>query len=185
MKQLTSERVWLSVVFAFCDCVAATLSGRDSDGAIAESAVEGEQHSLGKSFFHDGSQKTLAGFAVWLSLAMAAQIPGNKDDLKLPQMQCLIGSLLRMPTVVKSSVSVSDDVDSMVSRIVKQNSDSKIRPVSALAWCSILRSMRDAVTYEALMQKYNSHPEVAAYEMQGGVGSISLDNKKRQAGGFV
>jgi hypothetical protein len=139
----------------------------------------------GSLFFHDGSQKTLAGFAVWLSLAMAAQIPGNKDDLKLPQMQCLIGSLLRMPTVVKSSVSVSDDVDSMVSRIVKQNSDSKIQPVSALAWCSILRSMGDAVTYEALMQKYNSHPEVAAYEMQGGVGSISLDNKKRQAGGFV
>eukprot|EP00435_Cladocopium_sp_Y103_P028417 s2323_g7.t1 len=160
------------------------LDGETVTVRLPSQPLKSRNIAWGNLYFHDGSQKTLAAFAVWLSLIIAAQIPDNQDHLKSPQMQALIGSLLRMRTVVKSSIGVSDDVDSMVSRIVKQNSDSKIQPVSALAWCSILRSMGDAVTFEALMQKYNAHPEVAAYELEGGAGSIALDNKKRQAGGL-
>ena len=90
--------------------------------------------------------------------------------------------MLRIPTLVKGSVGVSSDVDSAVSQIVKQNLDSKVQPVSALAWVSILRSLGSDVGADGLIAKYNDHPEVVAMEQSGGVGSIGIDKKKMQAG---
>lgn len=138
--------------------------------------------AFGSLHFSDGSQKTLACFAVFIALHLAATLPGNADQLTHPSVQGLLASMLRIPTLVKGSVGVSSDVDSAVSQIVKQNLDSKVQPVSALAWVSILRSLGSDVGADGLIAKYNDHPEVVAMEQSGGVGSIGIDKKKMQAG---
>ncbi|CAK9075226.1 unnamed protein product, partial [Durusdinium trenchii] len=137
--------------------------------------------AFGSLHFSDGSQKTLACFAVFIALHLAATLPGNADQLTHPSVQGLLASMLRIPTLVKGSVGVSSDVDSAVSQIVKQNLDSKVQPVSALAWVSILRSLGSDVGADGLIAKYNDHPEVVAMEQSGGVGSIGIDKKKMQA----
>ncbi|CAK9079166.1 unnamed protein product [Durusdinium trenchii] len=141
--------------------------------------------ALGSLYFNDGSQKTLAGFIVWICLCIASKLSHNEGKLgDSPSLQAFASSLLRIRTVLKgSSGSYADDVDSAVARIVKQNIDARVQPVSSLAWCAILRQLSDGVanTYESAMLRYNSHPEVVALEASGGAGPISLDNRKKQA----
>lgn len=137
--------------------------------------------ALGALRFLDGSQKALAGFIVWIALLLTFQHCTSKDDLENPNVQALCASLLRIRTVAKQGTG-SDELENRVFQIVKQNLDSKVQPVSSLAWASILRSVGQSASYEAATHKYNSHPEVKAMDnSQGGSGAISLDNKKKQA----
>lgn len=131
-------------------------------------------------FFSDGSQKCLAAFIVWVSLALAAELDENAADLERDSVQALAASLLRIRTVVKSSLDQAGEIDGAIARIVKQNVDARVQPVSSLTWCSILRALGDDTSFEMAISKYNSHPEVIAFEASGGAGVISLDNKKRQ-----
>ena len=140
--------------------------------------------AIGSLFFSDGSQKTLGAFIVWIALCLAAGRESNQGTFgNDANVQALLGSLLRIRTVLKGSSGSSDDLDSAVARIVKQNLDSKVQPVSSLAWCSILTSVCDGSTgsFDSAMAKYNAHPEVRAMDSSGGAGPISLDNRKKQA----
>ena len=138
--------------------------------------------ALGSMYFNDGSQKCLAGFMVWVALCLAAQIPENQADLSHPSIVGLTASLLRIKTVLKGSTSCKDDLDSAVARIVKQNVDSKVQPVSSLTWACILKQLGEK-DFDGAMTRYNGHPEVVAFEATGGSGGIVLDNKKKQARG--
>ena len=139
--------------------------------------------ALGNLFFNDGSQKTLAAFIVWIALCLAAQVDENKPDLNHPSVVGLAASLLRIKTIMRGSSSCQDDLDSAVTRIVKQNLDSKVQPVSSLAWGCILKGLGER-DLEAAIARYNAHPEVVALETAGGAGGIILDNKKKQVGQF-
>jgi hypothetical protein len=146
---------------------------------------EGGFLALGSLWFGDGSQKTLAGFIVWLGLLHSWR--QHPDLIQHPQVVQLISSLLRMKTTLRGSDS-SNVVDSVISRIVKQNSDAKVQPVTSFMWASILLSLGEnnslgTVTYDDMMQRYNDHPEVLAQNTEtddGGI-NISLDNKRQVA----
>lgn len=137
--------------------------------------------ALGTLYFSDGSQKCLVAFVCWLALCVAADFEGNSEFLSSDSVVALAASLLRLRTVVKSSLGQTEEIDNAIGRIVKQNVDSRVQPVSSLAWCSILRSLGGDTTFEQAMAKYNSHPEVVAFEASCGSGAISLDNRKKQA----
>ena len=145
--------------------------------------------ALGCLYFSDGSQKCLAAFMVWIGMCLASQVNGNVGNLANPLVQTTVGALLRINVVLRGSTGHSDQVDNTIARIVKQNVDAKVQPVSSLAWCSILRSLSQgnvSIGLDAAMARYNSHPEVVAFEAQGGAGgAISLDNRKKQVGPLV
>ena len=138
--------------------------------------------AVGSLYFHDGSQKALAAFICWLALLLASDSPTvDEGDFYHAQVITLVSSLLQIRTVFKASVGQGDEIDSAISRIVKQNVDSKVQPVSSLTWASILATLGEGTSLGAAIARYNQHPEVQAFE-GGGVGSISLDGRKRQAG---
>ena len=131
-------------------------------------------------FFSDGSQKTLAAFVVWLALLEVMRTNEHtQEEWQHPCVVSLVGSLLRLRTVFRSSTA-ADETDAAVARIVKQNVDSKVQPVSAISWAAILMTMSEG-SYEQCIARYNSHPEVQAFEKEHGCGGISLDGRKRQA----
>lgn len=137
--------------------------------------------AVGSLYFSDGSQKTLAGFTVWIALLLASELPDIAEvDFEHPQVVNLVASLLQIRTTFRASVAQDSEVDSMISRIVKQNVDSKVQPVSSLQWASILACLGNCTTMDQAVSRYNGHPEVQAFEGQGS-GSISLDGRKRQA----
>ena len=139
---------------------------------------------LGSFLFADGSQKVLAGFIVWLSLLMVW--PSQSDLAKNPQVVQLVASLLEIKVIYKASESATNSLDAMLARIIKQNSDSRVQPVSSLQWCSILMSIRDStgqdISLDEALAKYNDHPEVMMRATaDAGSGTIALDNKRKYA----
>ena len=121
--------------------------------------------------FDDGSQKTLGAFMCWLGL-IAVSKDFNKEDFHHHSLQLLIKSLLNIATVFKEPTSfVGDPLDSLVARVVKQNSDAKVQPISSFQWAVLLQSLRASsdgdqpITLDEALKRYNEHPEVVA---QGG-----------------
>ena len=131
-----------------------------------ETAAEKYTHSHGGVLqFEDGSQKSLAAFMCWLGL-IAVSNDFDEEDMRSDGVQTLIHSLLHIGTIYKKGH--TDLLDNMVSRIVKQNADSKVQPINSFQWSVLLTSMfskKDDVTLDMAIQKYNQHPEVVA---QGG-----------------
>ncbi|CAK9100925.1 Uncharacterized protein SCF082_LOCUS47204 [Durusdinium trenchii] len=126
--------------------------------------------AVGSLYFSDGSQKTLGAFLVWICLMLATQLPDFEDsDYENPSFLALVGSLLRIRSVQKSTVGAGDEIDNTIARIVKQNVDSKVQAVSSLTWASILASMGEGVSLDTLIARYNNHPEVKAFENQQAV----------------
>lgn len=140
--------------------------------------------ALGCLYFSDGSQKSLAGFITWVSMCLASQLEKHQGTLAdNVHLQTSAASLLRIQTTVKGSTGSSDELDNTIARIVKQNVDAKVMPVSSLTWVTVLRSLTSEPTgFDAAMAKYNSHPEVVSFD-SGSSGAISLDNRKKQAKG--
>ncbi|CAK9079619.1 unnamed protein product, partial [Durusdinium trenchii] len=138
--------------------------------------------ALGCLYFSDGSQKSLAGFITWVSMCLASQLEKHQGTLAdNVHLQTSAASLLRIQTTVKGSTGSSDELDNTIARIVKQNVDAKVMPVSSLTWVTVLRSLTSEPTgFDAAMAKYNSHPEVVSFD-SGSSGAISLDNRKKQA----
>ena len=137
--------------------------------------------ALGSLFFHDGSQKTLAGFVSWISILLVSELETDAMKFEDPMLLNLVSSLLRIKSVVRATPS-QDELDMTISRIVRQNADSKVQPVSSLTWASILATFGDARADQAIA-RYNCRPEVKAYEGSG-TGSISIDGRKKQAGSW-
>ena len=131
--------------------------------------------ACGSLYFGDGSQKGLAALGVWVALCLAADLPHNSSSpIDHPNVKALAASLLRIRTVMRGA-SGGPDVDSQISRIIKQNMDARVQPVSSLTWLSVLRNMGEGVGVDVLIQKYNQHPEVVAAGT-----TLALDNKKKQ-----
>ena len=126
-------------------------------------AVEHQQ--AGVLYFDDGSQKTLAGFMAWIGL-IALSEEFEEEEYQAPGVTTLLRSLMNIGTIYKHGF--DDPVDTMISRVIKQNSDSKVQPINSFQWAVLLQTMfkaDDTVTLDDAMQRYNQHPEVQA---QGG-----------------
>lgn len=122
---------------------------------------------------------------VWISLLLASQQDSlSEEDFTHPQVVALVASLLQIRTIYKASTAGCDEIESTISRIVKQNIDSKVQPVSSLTWASILTTLGDGISLDQALARYNDHPEVQSFEGEG-TGSITLDGRKRQARGFT
>lgn len=140
---------------------------------------------VGSLLFADGSQKTLAGFTVWVALLIVWR--SHKDLIQDGQVVQLTSSLLCIPTIFRATEAVSGSLASTIGKIVKQNADSRVQPVSSLSWASILKAMQDeggAITFDSAMEAYNSHPEVRALSDKSnekGSGSIMLDKRRSSA----
>ena len=140
---------------------------------------------LGTFWFGDGSQKTLAAMAVFIALLVTWK--NHKELITDPQVVQLLSSLVVIPTIYKATDSATSGLQSTIGKIVKQNKDSKVQPVSSLQWCSILSAMKSdggAISFDSAMDAYNQHPEVKAFSdnaAESGVGSIALDKRRKIA----
>lgn len=135
-----------------------------------------------KLLFADGSQKMLAAAAVWIGLLLCWR-KHPAESLKHELVQGLICSLIRIPTSVRASEVRGNQLEVTISRIVAQNINSKVQPITSFGWAGILRGMLgDNATFDECLAAYNSHPEVLAHDRtETGSGSISLDARKRTA----
>ena len=128
--------------------------------------IEKTMHSQGGLLqFEDGSQKTLAAFMVWLGLVALVPV-FDEEDFRSPGVLTLIQSLLSIGGIRKQAH--ADALDGLVSRVVKQNSDSKVQPISSFQWAVMLQTLfskSENITLDGAIARYNSHPEVQA---QGG-----------------
>ena len=137
----------------------------------------------GKLLFADGSQKMLAAAVVWVALLLCWR-KHPMDSLDNELIQALVCSLMRIATVVRASDVKGTPVQAAISRIVKQNINSKVQPITSFGWAGILRDLPggSAAGFDECLLAYNSHPEVLAHDRsETGSGSISLDSRKRTA----
>ena len=151
-----------------------------------ESALNQDNVALGALLFADGSQKCLAAFTVWIALLITWK--AYKSMIQDGQVVQLVSSMLVLPTIYKATDAVSSSLQATIGKIVKQNADSRVQPVSSLAWASILMAMQEsggpAITFDAAMEAYNQHPEVRSHSdksNEGGAGSLALDNRRAAA----
>lgn len=127
--------------------------------------VATEHQQAGVLFFDDGSQKTLAGFMAWIGL-IALSPEFEEEEYRAPGVATLLQSLLNIGTIYKQGF--DDPVDTLISRVIKQNSDAKVQPINSFQWAVMLQTLfknDDTVTLDDAMQRYNMHPEVQG---QGG-----------------
>ncbi|CAE7238938.1 unnamed protein product [Symbiodinium sp. CCMP2592] len=142
-----------------------------------DATVDSSNRAVGTLLYGDGSQKMLAAFTAWIGLLSLWESEPNVFDND--QVQGLIASFLSIPTCTKSSVESNDSLTATIGRIVKQNIDSKVLPVSSFQWNSILRSLKVEVKLDVALRVYNSHPDVVAHD-ESGSGCVTLDNRKKQ-----
>ena len=137
----------------------------------------------GRFLFGDGSQRLLAAMTVWVAILLCWR--RQPDALEMASVKNMIYSFLEIPTTVRASEIHGSALESVISRIVSQNINAKVQPITSFGWCSILKSVvtgNDSSTFEEALNCYNSHPEVVAHDRQEtGSGTISLDSRKRQA----
>jgi hypothetical protein len=134
----------------------------------------------GVLWFGDGSLKGLASFHVWLGLLHCWH--DHLSEIQDPLVVLLISSLMKIPTILKSSEIGLSKADSAIHRIVKQNQAAKTQAVSSFAWASILLSLKDTSTasFDELLDRYENHPEViSASDDSTGTGSISMKGRMR------
>ena len=143
----------------------------------ADTMVDDRHRALGSLYFGDGSQKMLAAMTAWLGLLSLWE--DTPDAVSAPAVRSMIASFLAISTCLKGSVDNGNSLQAAISRIVKQNVDAKVLPVSSFQWCSILRSLGGDVKLDDALLLYNSHPNVVAHD-ESGSGSITLDNRKKQ-----
>ena len=129
------------------------------------------QHLQGVLHFDDGGMKGLACAVVWCSLLYHG-LTLKDDELANPSVVELARSLLAIPTYHRSRE--VDESSAMISRIIKQNVDSKKQAVSSYEWSVILKNMgatnpnkSKALTVQEAIDMYNQNPEVAAHGGSG------------------
>ena len=90
----------------------------------------------------------------------------EEEEYRAPGVATLLQSLLNIGTIYKQGF--DDPVDTLISRVIKQNSDAKVQPINSFQWAVMLQTLfknDDTVTLDDAMQRYNMHPEVQG---QGG-----------------
>ena len=156
-----------------------------AEGDQVAKMVNKDNAALGTIMFADGSQKSLAAFSVWLSILLTWR--DFTAEIQHPQVVQLLSSLLVIKTTFKATEAITSKVDNTVAKIVKQNTDSRVQPVSSLQWASILMGLKEEgsdIKFDQLLHLYNQHPEVLAHSdksADGGAGSILLDNRRKAA----
>ena len=141
-----------------------------------------DKNLLSSLWFGDGSQKMLACMTVWLCLLMIHR-GCNPETLNTAHVQGLVSSMLRIPTIVKATEARGSVMDSVIARVIAQNINSKVQPITSFGWCNILKQFAsEQSSFEEALQIYSSHPDVVAHDSShAGAGGISLDGRKRQA----
>ena len=124
----------------------------------------------------------LAAAVVWVALLLCWR-KHPRDNLSHELVQALVCSLMRIHTIVRASDVKGTPVQAAISRIVKQNINSKVQPITSFGWAGILRDLLGgSAGFEECLSTYNDHPEVQAHDrVETGSGSISLDSRKRTA----
>ena len=72
----------------------------------------------------------------------------------------MISSLWQIPTTIKATEAHESQLEGVINRIVQQNINAKVQPVSSFAWSAILKTVAcdDAsVSFEEALAKYNGH----------------------------
>ena len=124
----------------------------------------------------------LAAAVVWVALLLVwRKHPSESLDHEL--VQALVCSLMRISTSIRASDVKGTPVQAAISRIVKQNINSKVQPITSFGWAGILRDLLgDSAGFEECLAAYDNHQEVLAHDRsEPGAGSISLDSRKRTA----
>lgn len=122
---------------------------------------------IGVLWIDDGCHKALAAFINLLGL-LAIASSFSDESLQNSNVKALLESLLRIPSVLK--VVPEDDtsaVSGQIGRIIKQNADAQVQPVSSFDWALMLQGLQKSdasLTYTAALALYNEHPLVKAYE---------------------
>ncbi|CAK9035455.1 unnamed protein product [Durusdinium trenchii] len=132
--------------------------------------------------FGDGSQKMLAAFMVWLALLLTWRKHGA-ECFENPLVMGWISSFLRVPTMIKATDTRSTPLESLLSRIVAQNINAKVQPITSYGWACILKQvvLKEGSSFEECLSAYNTHPDVVAHDRsETGSGTIALDNRKKQ-----
>jgi len=114
----------------------------------------------------DGICKALGGLMVWISYCMLADTTEFSDEAyKESAIVEQLNSLLNIRTVVVSRGSGSE-LEAKIGSIVAQNVQAKIEPVNSFEWAIILRTVGNALDFNAALEAYNSHPDVIAYNSE-------------------
>ena len=106
-------------------------------------------------------------------------------DWEHTQVANLVESIMGIPTIFKHAASESE-VDATISRIVKQDLNSKVLPVSSWQWANLLSSLSSAhgTSFKDAIDLYNDHPAVVGTRDSAdsaGTGSLEIDTKKQRA----
>ena len=117
----------------------------------------------GQMCFDDGGMRGLAAALTWCGLLHhVAALP--EDKFCVPAVKKLAESLLRIPTYYK--MEAANEGAAMIRRIIKQNVDSKVLPISSWEWASILASMSqkgESITVTEAIELYNGSAEIVAH----------------------
>lgn len=125
-------------------------------------------HHTAQFYFEDGGMKGLAAAFVWCGLVYYC-VDLDQADLFGTGMAELARSLLSIPAFYKKPG--TDAARSMVSRIIRQNVESKKLPVSSYEWSQILAGLisnGEKLTVQEAIDIYNNSPEVVAHGAGGG-----------------
>ena len=128
-----------------------------------------EKHAgqqLGLLWIEDGCHKCLAAFINLLGLLSISK-DFSDESLQNGNVKALLESLMRIPTVLKVVAEDADFVSNQIGRIIKQNADAQVQPISSYEWAMTLKSLQDFnadLTFTAALSLYNEHPVVKAYE---------------------
>ena len=143
--------------------------------------LDKDSGALFKLLFGDGSQKMLAAMTCWVAMLLVWRAHGE-DGLSGNLVHGMISSFLKIATTVRATETKGSCLENVINRIVTQNVNSKVQPISSFAWSSILKTSAGAGTsFEDALNEYNNHPTVLAHDRgDTGVGSIALDGRKRQ-----
>jgi hypothetical protein len=142
---------------------------------------------LNALLFDGGSKAGMAAFLCLVSVSVVAQSYKETDPVAMrdPKVVDLLKSVMSINSIYKADQAAqSSDLDSTISRIVKQNIDSKATAVSSWDWANLLKSLvgdeDENVTMADAVDLYNQHPQIRGYQDSNGkgAGSLDLDRKK-------
>ena len=135
-------------------------------------------------YFDDGGKKGMAAFLNLLGLTALLDV-AKPADWEHTQVATLVESIMCIPTIFKHAASESE-VDATISRIVKQDLNSKVLPVSSWQWANLLSSLSSAhgTSFKDAIDLYKDHPAVVGTRDSAdsaGTGSLEIDTKKQRA----
>ena len=130
---------------------------------LPEDELDRSDYHQAQLRFDDGGMRGLAAALCWCGLIyhVGAMPP---TDFAVPSVLELARGLLNIPTYYK--VQAQDHAAAMISRIIKQNVNSKVLSVSSYEWSQILQSMAKAgesITVIEAIEMYNSSAGIAAH----------------------